>query len=129
MIINSAAMIYFSPTGTTKKVINFIVAGMGIDNNRLIDITSPKIRNLNSYIISEDIILIGVPVYATHIPKIVEPFLRSLKGNNKPVVLITLYGNMDNGVALNELYSIAKDSEFKVVAVGSFIGEHSFSTE
>lgn len=30
MIINSETIIYFSPTGTTKKVVNSIIKGMGI---------------------------------------------------------------------------------------------------
>lgn len=129
MIINSAAIIYFSPTGTTKKIINSVIKGMGIVNNRLIDLTSPKVRNDVAPSIEEDIVIIGVPVYATEIPNILIPFLTSLKGNNKPVVLIAVYGNISEGITLNELYSITKNSGFNVIGAGSFIGEHSFSTE
>lgn len=128
MIISSATIIYFSPTGTTKKVINSIVKGMGIANNKLIDLTSTKVRNAVTTSIEGDIVLIGVPVYATGIPKILKAFFTSLEGNNKPVVLIAVYGNISEGVALNELYTICESSGFKVVAAGSFIGEHSFST-
>lgn len=129
MVINSVTSIYFSPTGTTKKVINAIVKGMDIINNASIDLTCYDTRNGSIPIISEDIILIGVPVYATGVPNILKSFLTNLKGNNKPIVLVTVYGNMSEGTALNELYSITENSGFKIVGAGSFIGEHSFSTE
>ncbi|MFT5875896.1 MAG: ferredoxin [Clostridium sp.] len=129
MIINTATIIYFSPTGTTEKIINSIAKGMGIFSNNTIDITSFKVRSTVGPLIDGDIVLIGVPVYEERIPKILYPFLTSLKGNKKPVVLVAVYGNIGEGIVLNELNFITKNSGFKVVAAGSFIGEHSFSTK
>jgi len=129
MIINSATIIYFSPTGTTKKVINTIIKGMGIVSVNTIDLTSNKVRNSVTLPIEDDIVLIGVPVYEEGIPKILIPFLTSLKGNNRPVVLIAVYGNICEDTTLNELYNITKNLDFKVIGAGSFIGEHSFSTK
>ncbi|AKN31331.1 4Fe-4S ferredoxin [Clostridium carboxidivorans P7] len=129
MLISSVTTIYFSPTGTTKKIINSIVKGMGIVNNKIINLTLPKVREAGVPLINGDIVIIGVPVYEERIPKIVYPFLVSLKGNGNPVVLVGVYGNIGDGIVLNELDFIAKKSGLKVVAAGSFIGEHSFSTE
>jgi len=129
MLISSVTTIYFSPTGTTKKIINSIVKGMGIVNNKIIDLTLPKVREAGIPVIDGDIVLIGVPVYEEKIPEIVSPFLTNLKGNGKPVVLVGVYGNVGDGIVLNELDFITQKSGFKVVAAGSFIGEHSFSTE
>jgi ferredoxin len=129
MLISSVTTIYFSPTGTTKKIINAIVKGMGIANDKIIDITLHKVRDDESPLIDGDIVLIGVPVYEEKIPEIVYPFLADLKGNGKPVVLIGVYGNIGEGIVLNELDFIAQKSGFKVVAAGAFIGEHSFSTK
>lgn len=39
MIISSTTIIYFSPTGTTKKVVYAIAKGMGTTNNTSIDLT------------------------------------------------------------------------------------------
>lgn len=128
MEIKSATTIYFSPTGTTKKVINSIIDGMGVERVNNIDITSFKNRNSTVPDIAGDIAIIGVPIYAAEIPEIVIPFLKGLKGNNKPVVLVTLYGNMGNGIALNQLMEIARDQGFIAIGAGEFIGEHSFST-
>jgi ferredoxin len=57
------------------------------------------------------------------------PFLNEIKSNGKPAVLVTVYGIIGEGVALNELQTIMENSGFKAVAAGSFIGEHSFSTK
>ncbi|BCZ48326.1 ferredoxin [Clostridium gelidum] len=129
MIINSATSIYFSPTGTTKKIIDQIIKGMGLEKVNLVDLTLPKIRESVLNEINEDIVLIGVPVYEDKVPEILLEFLNNLKGNNKPVILVCVYGNITDGITLNELYEITENNGFKVIAAGSFIGEHSFSTK
>lgn len=129
MIIKSSTSIYFSPTGTTKKVINAIIKGIGTNNNTAIDLTSSDIRNILSPSIEGDVVIIGVPVYEERIPEMLYDFFTSLKGDGKPVILVAMYGNFGDGIVLNELDTITKNSGFKVVAAGSFIGEHSFSTK
>lgn len=129
MLISSAITIYFSPTGTTKKVVNSIVKGMGIVDNKIIDLTIPKVRMDDPPLIDSDIVLIGVPVYEEKIPEIAYSFLAQLKGNGKPVILVGVYGNIGEGIVLNELDFITEKSGFKTVAAGTFIGEHSFSTQ
>ncbi|MGB7606718.1 MAG: flavodoxin domain-containing protein, partial [Lutisporaceae bacterium] len=101
MIIKSVAVIYFSPTGTTKDILYAIAKGMDINSPRIIDITFPNIRNTNISSIDEDMLIIGVPVYEERIPKILYPFLNTLKGNKKPVVLVAVYGNIGDGIVLN----------------------------
>jgi flavodoxin/ferredoxin len=129
MLISSVTTIYFSPTGTTQKIVNSIVKGMKIVNNQIIDLTQPKVRDSAVPAIDGDIVLIGVPVYEEKIPEIVYPFLTKLKGHEKPVIIVGVYGNIGDGIVLNELDFITHKSGFKLVAAGSFIGEHSFSTE
>lgn len=43
--------------------------------------------------------------------------------------MVCVYGNITDGITLNELYKITENNGFKVIAAGSFIGEHSFSTK
>ena len=129
MIINTASIIFFSPTGTTKKIANSILKGMDLPSSQVIDLTSPEVRNSPASEITSDIVLLGVPVYATKVPYILNDFLSKLKGEGKPIVLIAVYGSMSDGIALNELIRIACNSCFKVAAAASFIGEHSFSTD
>ncbi len=129
MDIQTATVIVFSPTGATRKIVNSIVKGMGITQSAMIDLTSQTIRESPPPTVEGDLVLIGVPVYAEGIPAILIPFLKNLKGQNKPVVLVAVYGNMSVGVALNELRLIAEASGFHVVGAASFIGEHSYSTQ
>ncbi len=129
MMIKSATIIYFSPTRTTKKIIDSIVKGMKLEKINLVDLTLPKVRDTIPLEINDDIVVIGVPVYENRVPEMLLEFLNNLKGNNKPTVLICVYGNNTYGIALNELFRISESSNLKVIGAGTFIGEHSFSTE
>jgi len=48
MAIASATSIYFSPTGTTKKVMDSIVKGMRTTNNTSIDLTYSDVKKILS---------------------------------------------------------------------------------
>lgn len=128
MIINSVTEIFFSPTNTTRKIITAISNGMGLSNKEAIDITKPGDRCNVNYEIKGDIAIIGVPVYEEKVPKIVFEFLMKLHGNNVPVIIVGVYGNMAEGIVLNELKTITENTGFKVVAAATFVGEHSFSS-
>jgi len=129
MKIKSAALIYFSPTSTTKTILLTISKGMGINDVRCIDATIFNIRSSKVLDIDEDIIVIGVPVYEERIPRFLNPFLNDLNIKKKPIVLVAVYGNIGEGIALDELKKITENSGSIVVAAASFIGEHSFSTK
>ncbi len=129
MTVNSAAVIFFSPTGNTKKVLKSILSGMNVPKTRMIDLTSPTVRASTPPIFEEDIVILGSPVYQSKVPPVLPPYLRNLKGNGKPIVLVSVYGNIEQGIVLNELASLAAEAGFSIFAAGSFIGEHSFSTD
>lgn len=129
MNISSAAIIYFSPTGTTKKILDAIIMGLDIGESKVINLTSPDVRYSKITQIEEDIVIIGLPVYKSKMPIILKPFLSNLQGNHKPIVLVTVYGNVEKGIALNEMYTVTEKAGFKIIAAGSFIGEHSFSND
>lgn len=129
MIINSVTAIYFSPTGTTKKIINSIVKGMDIEISENINLTKPNVRKENMYNINGDMVILGVPVYEERIPSLLIPFLKSLKGEGRPIIIIGVYGNIGEGIALNELLDLTVKCGFKAIGAGSFIGEHSFSSD
>ena len=129
MLINSAKLIYFSPTGTTKKILHKIAEGLEIDYIYDVNLTLPDARNSAIEAVDEDIAIIGVPVYEEKVPEFLRPCLSGLKGFNKPVVIVSVYGNIGGGISLNELKAISENCGFWVAAAGSFIGEHSFSTK
>lgn len=127
MPVRSAALVYFSPTGATRKIVKEIAKGLGAERLRELDITKPEARKeLDG--VSEDIAVIGAPVHYETVPELAEKALRKMKGAGKPAVLVAVYGNIGCGVALPCLRDIAEAAGFRPVAAAAFVGEHSFST-
>ncbi|MCW3788106.1 4Fe-4S binding protein [Plebeiibacterium sediminum] len=119
-------LVYFSPTNTTKKVLEEIAKGIGLEQISNIDLTKPLQLTEE---ISDRIVLFGVPVYRGRVPAEASEQLKKIKGRNSKAVLIAVYGNRDYDDALLELKDITEESGFKTIAAATFIGEHSFSTE
>lgn len=122
---------YFSPTSTTKKVVeeirNKILDKPDIEKGVTIDFTLPKQRKEGVLFNKEDILLIGLPVYAGRVPNILLKYLNTIKGRDTRAITIVLYGNRNYDDALIELNDILISNGFKVMGAASFIGEHSFS--
>jgi ferredoxin len=129
MDLKTVTLAYFSPTGTTKKVLEGITETIGANSVRHIDLTKPEILSKEIPGIKEGLAILGAPVYAGRIPPEAEERFRKLKGNDIPAVVIALYGNREYEDALIELRDIAVRQGFKPVAGGVFIGEHSFTSE
>ena len=125
-------IMYFSPTDTTKKVICEIADTM-LESLRLkaitkhIDFTLPYVRDKSVGFTDEDIVIIGVPVYAGRVPNVLLKYLNSLNGNGAWTIPVVVYGNRHYDDALIELNDILESRGFTVIAAAAFIGEHSFS--
>ena len=132
MDMKKVNLMYFSPTATTKTIVeaigNRLVEKSDIEQGKTVDFTLPKQRENGVTFISDDILLIGVPVYSGRVPNILLSYLNNIKGNNTLAIPIVLYGNRDYEDALLELSDILIENGFNVIAGGAFIGEHSFST-
>ena len=74
--------IIFSPTGTTKRIIEAIAGSTGISDIQMIDITKPDKREAKLSPIDNELVIVGIPVYYGRIPELIIPWLRSLKGHN-----------------------------------------------
>ncbi len=92
-----------------------------------IDFTLPKVRNKQISFTEDDVVLVGVPVYAGRVPNVLLKYLNSIKGNGAIAVAVVVYGNRNYDDALIELKDILQSRDFKVIAGAAFIGEHSFS--
>lgn len=121
-------LIYFSPTRTTRTIVEEIARGMKIPAASVIDFTKPEIRSKSGYDIGQGPVIIGAPVYAGRIPKDAAAGFKKIQGNGQPAVLVVLYGNREYDDALLELRDIALHCGFNPVSAGAFIGEHSFSS-
>jgi ferredoxin len=127
MDITSANLIYFSPTQTTRKVLEGIAQGFQINTVNHFDLTPPDARMKKPAEIHNELTLIGAPVYGGRLPVDAISRLQRFKGNDTPAVIVVVYGNRAYEDALLELRDIALELGFQPVAAGTFIGEHSYS--
>lgn len=129
MKIRTLKEVYFSPTKTTQQIVDSICKGIDADFTMSIDITSPMEEITKIECSTNEILVIGVPVYSGRVPQTAVDRLRSLKGENTPAVLVAVYGNAKVDDALIELFDIVEIAGFIPIAAATFIGEHSFSTD
>ena len=123
---------YFSPTDTTRKIVsgiaNSILKSCGETKPvKTIDFTLANVRKEPVSFTKEDLIIIGVPVYAGRVPNVLLNYLHSISGNGALAVAVVVYGNRDYDDALIELKDILESHDFTVIAGGAFVGEHSIS--
>ena len=128
MNINSTKLIYFSPTGTTRKVMEAIAQAARIATVEHVDLTPPDARMQKIEEMHDELAIIGSPVYNGRLPTDAISRLQCLRGNNTPAVIVVVYGNRAYEDALLELRDLALEAGFKPVAAGAFIGEHSYSS-
>jgi ferredoxin len=127
MNIQILKSIVFSPTGTTRKIVECIAAGLKIPSMDLIDLTKPILHKADSPD-RDCLTLIGVPVYGGRVPPIALKRLSRFTGNGGPAAIVVVYGNRAFEDALLELRDFASDHGYQPVSGAAFIGEHSFST-
>ncbi len=119
-------VVYFSATQTTQKTALAIATGTG---KEIIEHDFTKVHKAKPIapFTETDLVIIGAPVYVGRIPKVIVPFLHTLKGNNTPCVLLGVYGNRAFDDYLVELEDMMTAQGFLPVAAAAFLGEHSFS--
>ncbi len=122
--------VYFSATGTTKKIVT-AVAGkisdeLGLEYSEF-DFTFPIARAKAMSFSEADIVVFGVPVIAGRVPNVLLKYFDTFKGGGAPAAPIVLFGNRDFDDALIELKDILEKDGFNTIAAGAFVGEHSFS--
>ncbi|MFA4849239.1 MAG: EFR1 family ferrodoxin [Methanoregula sp.] len=128
MKIQTAKLVYFSPTGTTKTVVQEIARGIHPGKTELLDITRPDARKQPLETSESDLLIVGVPVYMGRVPAHAGEWLHAIKAQNTPAVCVVVYGNRVYDDALLELNDILTERGCKPIASAAFIGEHSFST-
>jgi len=128
MSINLLNLVYFSPTGTTRKVLEGIATGI---TPAMIEFTDLSAAGAEICFDKKqpDLAIIGMPTYASRIPPEAASLFKRLHGKGIPIVLVAIYGNNKFGDILLEMKDIAISRGFLPVAAAAFIGEHSFSTK
>lgn len=127
MQISNLSTIYFSPTYSTKSIIEFLAEKLNFSNNE-IDITNSE--ELKNYIFSEDeLVIFGVPSYGGRVPETAVKRLSNIKGQNTPAVILVSFGNRAYDDTLAELKDIVTQNGFIVIAAIAAVTQHSIMPE
>ncbi len=126
MKISKIWLITFSPTRTSKKIVDAIGSGMKGIPCESIDLTYPGTKSELKFG-PDELVIIGVPVYAGRVAPLAVQRLTPFQGSNTPAVIAVTYGNREFEDALIELRDLVEKATFSPLAGGAFIGEHSFS--
>lgn len=128
MNIESVKLVYFSPTGTTKTVVQGIARGIHHSTVEVIDITRPGARKKPLTTLENELLVIAVPVYMGRVPALLTEWLNAIQAHHTPAACVVVYGNRVYEDALLELKNIMISCGCTPIAGAAFIGEHSFST-
>jgi ferredoxin len=121
--------VFFSPTGSTRKIVETIAAGTGLRLLPSIDITTPVQRQAWSGEIEGDLLVVGVPIYAGTFPALVLEPLARLTGYKAWAVPIAVCGNVRMGTCVAELCALLRRQGFTIPATGTFIAQHAFACD
>ncbi len=128
MEIQSLKLAYFSPTGTTRAIVQAVAHGIDQGVREQIDITKPNARKELLQLSGKDLLVFAVPVYLGRVPALLSDWLHTIRADKTPTVCIVVYGNRDYEDALLELKDIMKKNGAIPIACATFIGEHAFSS-
>lgn len=128
MNIQTVSCVYFSPTGTTKAIVDGIVQGIDAERVEKIDITRQSNREKQPLKFESETVILATPVYYGRVPQVAASYLSTLRAEQTAAVLVVVYGNRAYEDALKELYDIAVAGKFIPAAGGVFVAEHSYST-
>ena len=118
--------IYFSATGTSKKVA--LAISQTIATEFVVeDITFQSLQN-TTYA-TDDLLCVAVPVYGGGVAPVALKRLEAIRGNNTPAVVVVVYGNRNFERAAVQMSDFLAERGFITIAVAAFVGEHSYSTE
>ncbi len=128
-------IIYFSRTGNTEKFVNYIneisenISKFKIepaspypdDYNTVLNIAQeeqksnarPEIKNALNNVNDYDIILLGYPIWYSHLPNIVINQLEKLDLNGKTIYPFNTHGSSGTGSSINDIKSYAKNAIVK----------------
>ncbi len=102
-----------------------IASGMNCEHD-FFDLTLPGART-EKPISDGDAVVIVLPVYGERLPKLIVHYLKNLSGRGRPLIGISVYGNMGFGISLEQYASFAAENDFILIAAGAFVARHTYA--
>ena len=131
MKIAAIKALYFSGTGTTETIVCALAERLGqlLDAPvETLDFTTPRAREKEQCFAGDELVIVGVPVYAGRVPNVLLPYLKGqLHGSGGMAIPVVLFGNRNFDDGLIELRDLLEMNGLRAVAGAAFVGEHSFS--
>ncbi len=121
--MNDVNLIYFSPTGTTKKIVTEMAKAYSSASPGVIDLTNRAEPQT-----VKGTVLIGAPVYVGRLPGVFPERLNQINLENTDCLLAVVYGNREYEDALLELKDLVEQKGGTILGAAAFIGEHSLSS-
>ena len=115
--------VYFSATYTTHRIVSHLAKRLSEEVIEC-DITNDT-PTKEIVIPKEEVLVVGIPVYAGRVPEMAVERIRRFKGEGTPAIAVAVYGNRDYDDALLELSDLLSDNGFQVISAGAFIAQHS----
>ena len=122
--IKKLHLIYFSPSGSTEKIVKTVasgITGLPVENH---DILTPASRE-KKYIFGKDDLVIFGCMTAGKLFTLSDEMFHCMQADNTPFIGVVTFGNTYYGIALTEMLERAEKSGFAVAALGAFVARHS----
>ncbi|MBN2284829.1 MAG: 4Fe-4S binding protein [Tissierellales bacterium] len=128
MEIKRIVSLYFSPNRGTKKIVSLMAKNLDAEKKEEINLTLKKDRLVERAFGTDDLVIVGLPVYSGRIPSISNEIFDNLRGNGALAVALAVYGNRDYDDALLELTDSLTQSGFNVISAAAMIAKHCLNT-
>lgn len=125
-MLQNIHLVYFSPTGGTKRAAIYLSENLAKNINE-IDLSSPKY--FSKTFEGNDIVLFAAPVFGGRIPDYVAEKLKTCHGNSTTAITIVVYGNRAYDDAVLELNDVVKAQGFQILASAAVIAKHAMASE
>lgn len=122
--------LFFSPCGNVERTVRAMAAAAA---DRLgteaacTDFTRPRARERDYAFGPDELVFVGVPVYAGRVPNKIMPFIRDRLRGTGAAVPVVCFGNRSFDNALAELDALLRAGGFTVPAAAAVPAQHSFS--
>ncbi len=131
MLVKKVHAVYFSPAGSTGKVVRAAADAAAEYLSVPVcytDFTEPSMREAPLYIPPDEMAVFGVPTYAGRVPNKILPFIRALfSSDGAPALSLVTFGNRSFDSSLTELRNELSDAGFKVFGCAALVSRHVFS--
>ena len=121
-------LVFFSPTGSTKSVLERMGKRWTDDYEatiREINLTGAESEQEEYSFGDDELVFFGVPSFGGRVPETAAKRFEHMRGSNTPAVLVVTYGNRAYDDTLLEMRHIVRQSGFVPVAAIAAVTEHS----